>query len=149
MAMKQIEVDSLVSMIDELQANYWRDTKKGKIVIVDTSYLLDKDVLPMYSPIVVPFQVMIELGQLKKRMKNRVKNVMTNINQMKNISFQPFEMRKKCQQIFRVKQRDNDGHILASALFMKKCYPFRKIYVYTNDKDLKCRCAHFEINTNV
>ena len=64
--MKQIEVDSLVSMIDELQANYWRDTKKGKIVIVDTSYLLDEDVLPMYSPIVVPFQVMIELDQLKK-----------------------------------------------------------------------------------
>ena len=64
--MKQIKVDSLVAMIDEMQADYWRDTKKGKIVIVDTSYLLDEDVLPMYSPIVVPFQVMIELDQLKK-----------------------------------------------------------------------------------
>ena len=36
-AMKQIEVDNLVAIIDEMQANYWRYTKKGKIVIVDTT----------------------------------------------------------------------------------------------------------------
>ena len=65
--LEQTEVDSLVSIIDELQANYWKGLKKGKIIIVDTSYLLDEDFLPMFSPIVVPFQVMIELGKLRKR----------------------------------------------------------------------------------
>ena len=81
--MKQTEVDSLVSIIDELQANYWKGLKKGKIIIVDTSYLLDEDFLPMFSPIVVPFQVMIELGKLRKKDAKKSRKCLHNPQRQK------------------------------------------------------------------
>ena len=82
-------------------------------------------------------------------MQKRVENVYTILKDRKNVSFQPYEMRKMCQKMFRVKKGDNDGHILATALFMKRVYPFRNVYMYTNDKDLKSRCNHFDIYTNI
>ena len=76
---EQDDVDDMVSKIDKLQEKYWRRMEKNKIFVVDTSYLLARHKLPEHSSIVVPFQVLLELTNLKKKMPKRVKNVIKNL----------------------------------------------------------------------
>jgi len=146
--MKQEEVDKLVYNIDKLQAKYWTRMKKSKLFVVDTSYLLAKNALPKHSPIILPYQVSLELHFLKRRMCNRVENVEKKLNYNSNIIFQNAETRKVCKKMFQIKKGDNDGCILASAIYLKQCYPFRKVILLTNDKELKLRCKLFGIETS-
>ena len=70
------------------------------------------------------------------------------LNYNSNIIFQNAETRKVCKKMFQIKKGDNDGCILASAIYLKQCYPFRKVILLTNDKELKLRCKLFGIGTS-
>ena len=146
--MKQEEVNKLVSDIDKLQTTYLIKMRKRSIFVLDTSYLLAKNDLPKYSPIILPYQVSLELHYLKRRMHKRVENVEKELNYRMNIIYQGTETRKECKKMFQVKKGDNDGYILATAIFLKQSYPFRKIILLTNDKELKLRCKLFGIGTS-
>lgn len=139
-AMNQTEVDNLISIIDRLQKDYLRNMRKRRIFVVDTCYLLNQSNLPKHSQIFVPFQVIKELKKLSLKMKKRVKDVEIMLMKMQNISFQSKETNKMCKKMFNLKKCDYDGHILAAALFVKECYPFRNVTLLTHDKELNIRC---------
>lgn len=131
----------MVSKIDKLQAIYWSRMKKSKLFVVDTSYLLARHKLPehKHSTIIVPFQVLLELNNLKKKMNTRVKNVMKTLKNQSNIFYQSAQTKNMYQRIFHVKSQDHDGYILAAALFLKVCIPFRKVILLSKDKELNLR----------
>ena len=148
--MNQAEVDDLVSKIDKLQQTYWRNERVNQIAVVDTSYLLRKSALPKESQIIVPFQVMLELKHLsKKKLKNFrgvqwsvqwcIKSVLKTLRKTPNVTFQAFETHDMCKHLFKVDKNDKDGHILAAACFMDKCYPFRSITLLSHDNELNMR----------
>ena len=144
---EQDDVDDMVSKIDKLQEKYWRRMEKNKIFVVDTSYLLARHKLPEHSSIVVPFQVLLELTNLKKKMPKRVKNVIKNLDKKQNIFYQSMQTKKIYQTLFDVKNEDNDGYILATAYFLKINIPFRNVILLVKDKQLISRCKLLEINT--
>ena len=136
---KQAEVDDMVSKIENLQAKYWSKMKKSILFVVDTSYLLARHKLPEHSSIIVPFQVLLELSNLKKKMQKRVKSVKKILQNKQNIFYQIAQTKKLYQTLFQIKNQDNDGYILATALFLKESFPFRKIVLLCKDKDLSSR----------
>ena len=83
---------------------------------------------------IVPFQVLLELNNLKKKMNTRVKNVMKTLKNQSNIFYQSAQTKNMYQRIFHVKSQDHDGYILAAALFLKVCIPFRKVILLSKDK---------------
>ena len=136
---EQDDVDDMVSKIDKLQEKYWRRMEKNKIFVVDTSYLLARHKLPEHSSIVVPFQVLLELTNLKKKMPKRVKNVIKNLDKKQNIFYQSMQTKKIYQTLFDVKNEDNDGYILATAFFLKINIPFRNVILLVKDKQLRAQ----------
>ena len=146
-SIEQGEVEVLVSKIDKLQAKYWSGMKKENIFVVDTSYLLARHKLPVHSTIIVPFQVVLELRHLKKKIAKRVKNVLKTLENKQNIFYQSAETKKIYQSLFHVKSQDKDGYILATALFLKVNIPFRKVIVLSKDKELNLRCKLLEVDT--
>ena len=136
---KQAEVDDMVSKIDNLQAKYWSKMKKSILFVVDTSYLLARHKLPEHSSIIVPFQVLLELSNLKKKMRKRVKSVKQILEKKQNIFYQIAQTKRLYQTLFQIKNEDNDGYILATALFLKERLPFRQIVLLSKDKELNSR----------
>ena len=136
---KQAEVDDMVSKIENLQAKYWSKMKKSILFVVDTSYLLARHKLPEHSSIIVPFQVLLELSNLNKKMRKRVKSVKQILEKKQNIFYQIAQTKRLYQTLFQIKNEDNDGYILATALFLKERLPFRKIVLLSKDKELNSR----------
>ena len=113
--------------------------KKSILFVVDTSYLLARHKLPEHSSIIVPFQVLLELSNLKKKMRKRVKSVKQILEKKQNIFYQIAQTKRLYQTLFQIKNDDNDGYILATALFLKERLPFRKIVLLSKDKELNSR----------
>ena len=130
--------------IDVVQEKYWSKMEKKKIYVIDTSYLICKNALPKSSRVIIPYQVLSELFsnkmQSKRKLQRRIDHVMNNLENMKNVLFQSYKSKQLYQKLFKLNHRDHDGHILSAALFMKLCYPFRKVILLSHDKELNIRC---------
>ena len=145
--MKQTDIRTMVSIIDNLQVKYWVKMRKEDLFVVDTCYLLQPGTLSKSANIIVPFQVTLELKGLRqhKRIGVKVKTVLNSFKKQHNVIFQSVQSRDMCKKLFNVKTKDSDGHILALTLFMKRCYPFRNVCLLSHDKELNARCISYGI----
>ena len=104
---------------------------KKKIYVVDTSYLISRKKLPTSSDIIIPYQVMSEMlsnkMQSQKRLQGRLCYVIKKLTKMSNVFFQSYKTKQLYHNLFNIHRGDYDGYVLSAALFMKLCYPFRKV----------------------
>ena len=149
----QTEIDQLVKQIGVVQEKYWSRMERKKIYVIDTSYLICKNALPQFSRVIIPYQVLSELFsnkmQSKRKLQRRIYHMMNKLENMKNVVFQSYKSKQMYKKLFKINNSDHDGHILSTALFMKLCYPFRKVILLSHDKELNIRCALIGIGTTI
>ena len=72
-----------------------------------------------------------------------------NLSRMSNVFFESYKNKQLYHNLFNIHRRDYDGYVLSAALFMKLCYPFRKVIMLSEDKELNMRCQLMGIGIRV
>ena len=127
--------------------------EKRKIFVLDTSYLICKKALPQSSQVIIPYQVLSEMFsnkmQSRKKLQRGIDHAMKTLGSMRNVVFQDYKTKQMYQKLFKLKYSDYDGYILSAALFMKLSYPFRKVILLSEDKELNIRCKVMGIDISI
>ena len=146
----------MCSEIDKIEYFYAKLNKS--VFVLDSSYILSNEPLPLAYITLVPTVVLDELWGLQRNrnVKKRAKYA-TKITEkyiMQNAIFSVIEPEeyKEVRTIFKhVKRRgrDNDGMILSLCIFLQSQNPSRHIVLLTNDRGLKNRCNKEGIKTRI
>ena len=148
--------EKMCSVIDKIEDFYAKLNKS--VFVLDSSYILSRETLPLTYTTLIPSVVMDELWGLqrnrnvKKRAKYATKITEKYIMQNKIFSLIDPEEYEEVEQIFKhVKERgrDNDGLILSFCIFLQLQNPSRQIVLLTNDRGLKSRCSKEGIKTSI
>ena len=146
----------MCTVIDKIEDFYAKLNKS--VFVLDSSYILSNEALPLAYITLVPSVVLDELWGLQKnkQVKKRAKYAkkITEKYLIKNKIFSVIEAKeyKEVNKIFKhVKKggRDNDGLILSLCIFLQLQNPSRQIVLLTNDIGLKNRCDKEGIKTRV
>ena len=146
----------MCSTIDKIQKFY--DNLNKSVFILDSSYILSNEPLPLSYISFVPTVVLDELWGLQenKRKEKRAKyatkvteRLLSQSGSFTLVEPSEYEEVKYIFKSIKKKGKDVDGLILSLCIFLQFQNPHMQIVLLTNDRGLKKRCEKEWIKTGI